>query len=160
MEHSKSAHLSKSADAVILVRSFGRGLIGGLISTLVMTAFRIPIARSLPPTAAFWSRFIGHGEASDYPLVGLVLHLSYGMVGGGLFTLLFEHRIVESENVDEKQGTLWGVLFGLVLSEFGVHVVLNRILRMELEPDERFIFHVSHLIYGLTLGAWVGSRVK
>ncbi|WP_458190187.1 DUF6789 family protein [Haladaptatus sp. NG-WS-4] len=143
-----------------VVRSVGRGLVGGFVSTLVMTAFRIPIARSLPPTAEFWAQYVGDGEASDYPLPGFVLHLLYGTVGGCLFTVLYERRPNETEVADEKRGAFLGVAYGLALSVFGIHVVLNRVLRMELRPDERFVFHLSHLVYGLTLGSWVGSRAK
>ncbi|GAA5046557.1 hypothetical protein [Haladaptatus pallidirubidus] len=170
MERSNSAENGKSvvqsvssresADTVTIARSFGRGLVGGLIATVVMTAYRIPIARSLPPTAAFWARFVGDEEASEYPVVGLVLHLVYGMVGGGFFALLFERRVVESGQMDEKRGTIWGAVYGFLLSVFGIHVVLKRVLRMNPQSDERFIFHVSHLIYGVTLGAWLGSRAE
>ncbi|SIR48746.1 hypothetical protein SAMN05421858_2462 [Haladaptatus litoreus] len=156
----QSVSSRESVDAVTVARSFGRGLLGGLIATLVMTAYRIPIARSLPPTAAFWAQFVGEKEASEYPIHGLVLHLVYGMVGGGIFALLFERRVVESGHMDEKHGTVWGAVYGFLLSVFGIHVVLKRVLRMNPQSDERFIFHVSHLIYGVTLGAWLGSRAE
>jgi hypothetical protein len=38
-------------------------------------------------------------------------------------------------------------------------VLLEGLLGMDLEPDERWIFHVSHAVYGLTLGSWFGSRI-
>ncbi|WP_266078878.1 hypothetical protein [Haladaptatus caseinilyticus] len=157
MELTESGRTEK---AIATGRTLGRGLVGGLISTVVMTSFRMPIAHSLPPTSAFWARFVGDGEDSDYPLQGLVLHLLYGMAGGGLFALLFEQRVTESGHMDEAYGTLLGTVYGLLLSEFGIHVVLKRVLRMELQSDERFVFHLSHLIYGVTLGAWSGSRAK
>ncbi|MFB6129881.1 MAG: hypothetical protein ABEJ28_03560 [Salinigranum sp.] len=59
----------------------------------------------------------------------------------------------------ERRGTGLGFLYGVLLSLFGVSVVLERLLGMDLEPDERFVFHVSHVVYGLTLGAWFGSNV-
>jgi hypothetical protein len=29
-----------------------------------------------------------------------------------------------------------------------------------LDADERLVFHVGHLVYGLTLGTWLGSRTS
>jgi len=45
-EHSREEHV---ADAV------ARGIQGGFVATLIMTAFRLPLLRSLPPSANFWS---------------------------------------------------------------------------------------------------------
>jgi hypothetical protein len=54
--------------------------------------------------------------------------------------------------------TLYGLLYGIALSAFGEWIVLNRIL--DVEPDDRFAFHVGHVLYGITLGAWVGTRTR
>ena len=43
---------------------------------------------------------------------------------------------------------------------FGIHVVLDRLLGLDLELDEVVIFHASHVIYGATLGAWVASEIS
>jgi len=37
-------------------------------------------------------------------------------------------------------------------------VLLRGLLDEDLDPDEALIFHLSHVIYGITLGAWLGSR--
>jgi len=139
--------------------ALGLGLVGGAVATAVMTAFRLPITDSLPPTAQFWARFVGDGDPEDYPLVALVLHLCYGMGAGATFAAVFVPRTSGSEAREEWQGTALATAYALFLSVFGTRVVLERLLGLELDPDERWIFHVSHAIYGLTLGAWLGSNV-
>lgn len=139
-------------------RAIQSGVKGGFIATVVMTAFRIPIARSLPPTADFWAKYVGTGGPDEYTVQGILLHLLYGAGSGAVFASFCFPRKTGSEAKKERQGILWGAVFGLLLSVFGVQVVLKRLLDMDLEPDERLIFHVSHAIYGLTLGAWIGSN--
>lgn len=128
------------------------------MATAVMTAFRLPVSRSLPPTAAFWARYVGSGEPSEYPLVGLVLHVAYGAGAGGLFALVAPGR-GRPDVVAESRNAVLGTVYGLCLSAFGARVVLGRLLGMDLEPDERLVFHASHAVYGLTLGTWLGSRL-
>ncbi|RRJ33866.1 hypothetical protein EIK79_03090 [Halocatena pleomorpha] len=131
---------------------------GGLIGTLVMTAFRVPITRSLPPTANFWAKYIAGGSSEEHTVHGIILHLVYGTVGGVAFVLCCAPGGTGSDVADEWQGIVRGTAFGLLLSVFGVHIVLKWLLDMDLEANERLIFHVGHIIYGLTLGTWVGSN--
>ena len=133
------------------------GVRGGIVATAVMTVYRMSITNSLPPTAHFWAKYVGSGDPEDYPVVALVLHLLYGVGGGLAFSTLFEPRARGPEVRKERRGALWGVLYGAALSVFGARVVLGRLLGMDLAPDERWIFHVSHAVYGLTLGTWIGS---
>jgi hypothetical protein len=140
------------------VRRVALGCSGGLIATLVMTAFRIPTSRSLPPTAYFWAKFFGGGSAEDHPLAGLVLHLVYGAGGGVAFAVLAPGR-EGSEATAEFVDAVLGTVYGVALSAFGIRVVLGRLLGMELPADERLVFHLSHVVYGLTLGTWLGSRL-
>jgi hypothetical protein len=143
-----------------VVSEIGRGIQGGAIGTFVMTAFRLPLMRSLPPSADFWAKFVSDGEPEDYPVVGLVLHLVYGVTAGVtfgcLYALLDSERAVEAE----ARGLVCGGVFGMVLSAFGSRVMLRALLDIELEADELTLFHAGHLVYGITLGAWVGSRAE
>ncbi|WP_331233417.1 DUF6789 family protein [Natronorarus salvus] len=140
--------------------TIARGVQGGAVATFVMTAFRLPLLRSLPPSANFWARYVGNGEPEDYPLIGLLLHAGYGIgagaVFGGLFSLLTAERSIEPE----QRGLVWGAVFGMGLSAFGSQVMLKSLLDIELDPDELALFHAAHLVYGLALGAWVGSRTE
>jgi hypothetical protein len=141
-----------------LSRDVLRGVVGGLVATAVMTVYRLPIFRSLPPTAEFWARYVGGGEAEEYPFVGLVLHFLYGGVGGGLFGGLFARLSSRTSLPREPLGVASGVGFGGVLSVFGTRVVFPYLLGRDLEADERLVFHVGHLVYGLTIGTWVAKR--
>jgi len=38
--------------------------------------------------------------------------------------------------------------------------VLERVLDMDPAADERLVFHAGHLVYGLGLGTWFGSRTS
>lgn len=121
-----------------------------------MTAFREPTARSLPPTANFLSRWVG-GSPEDYPFSSLALHLLYG-IGAGIPLGLAWPRLARGVEEPEVAGLVIGTVYGAVLSVFGERVVLRYLVGTSLETDESAIFHAGHLVYGLTLGAWVGSR--
>ena len=153
--------------ATTLRRAAGiaEGSKGGFVATLVMTAFRLPISRSLPPTARFWTKFVSGGNPDDHLVPAVALHLLYGTAGGAAFGALApgDSRRTSADEARENTrrealGLLLGVAYGLALSAFGERVVLERVLDMNLESDERFVFHVGHLVYGLTLGTWMGSR--
>jgi hypothetical protein len=152
--------LPESPRGIHAVGAAIRGLQAGFVATLIMTAFRLPIMRSLPPSANFWAMYVGRGDVDDYPGIGLVLHLLYGIGGGaifgGLFALLSAERAIEPE----QRGIVWGSVFGLVMSVFGTQVVLDGLLDSQLDADELALFHAGHLVYGISLGAWVGSRTE
>ncbi len=137
-----------------------RGLQAGFVATLIMTAFRLPIMRSLPPSANFWARYVRGGDSADHPLPGLLLHVLYGTsagaVFGGVFPLLEAERSIEPE----QRGLVWGAVYGMGLSLFGSQIMLAAILDTRLDADELALFHAAHLVYGISLGAWVGSRTE
>ena len=137
-----------------------RGLQAGLVATLIMTAFRLPIVRSLPPSANFWARYVGGGDPDDHPYAGVALHLLYGTTAGAVFGGLFALQDAERSIEAEQRGLLWGSVYGMALSGFGTEVMLDRLLDVRLDADELALFHAAHLVYGLALGAWVGSRTE
>lgn len=144
--------------SVFAARSLLRAVQGGLFATFVMTAFRLPILRSLPPSANFWAKYVGSGHPEEYTGMGAVLHVLYGVSFGALFGLLYP-RMNLPRSATETEGVVWGTVFGLALSAFGERVMLAWLLDMELEEDAETIFHASHAVYGIALGAWVGSRI-
>ncbi|WP_436927992.1 hypothetical protein [Halosimplex amylolyticum] len=165
------AHDGRSASGgnTALVGRARRGLEGGLLATLVMTVYRLPVSRSLPPTAEFWAQFVGSGAPEDDPIPALVLHFAYGGAAGAAFGALFRGResVARDESAPDRPPgpptysgevptTVAGLLYGLALSAFGERVVLGTILGTD--PDDRVAFHVGHALYGITLGAWVGTR--
>lgn len=137
-----------------------RGLQAGFVATLIMTAFRLPILRSLPPSANFWAQYIRGGDPGDYPVAGLVLHLAYGIQAGAIFGALFALQDAERSIEPEQRGIVWGSVYGMILSTFGSQIMLKEVLDIRLDADELALFHAGHLVYGLSLGAWVGSRTE
>lgn len=138
------------------------GAIGGLLATVTMTVYRLPVARSLPPTSEFWGRYgPGDGEPAG-PLLALFLHVGYGIGGGIAFGAAFGRLVrgTDADAVREVAGLATAVLYGAALSVFGSRVLLGRLLGMDLDSDERLVFHVSHVVYALTLGTWLGSRTR
>ncbi|WP_254521580.1 hypothetical protein [Natrinema caseinilyticum] len=150
-EHPRVQHV---LDAAI------RGTQAGFVATLIMTAFRLPILRSLPPSANFWSQYVADEDPGDHPIAALALHLVYGTGSGLAFGVLFSLYDAGRSIEPEQRGLLWGSVYGLVLSAVGVQFVLQDLLDVRLEADELALFHAGHLVYGLSLGAWVGSRTE
>jgi len=135
------------------------GAIGGALATVVMTAYRMPVAASLPPTARFWAEYVGGGEPEDHPIPALLLHLAYGVGAGTVFGAVFRpfSSRTESDDSREVSGVVLGSLYALALSVFGERVVLGGLLSVDLDATESLVFHVGHLVYGLSLGSWVAS---
>ncbi|GAB3673357.1 DUF6789 family protein [Halopiger thermotolerans] len=144
----------------ILFRALIRGLKGGFIATAVMTLYRWPIFRALPPTAEFWAQFVEGGEADQYLVQGLVLHFLYGVGGGVIFGPVFAVLDRQTRFDRERLGLVTGLVYGLALSVFGHRIIFRRLLDRKLEDDEVLVFHVGHAIYGVTLGTWFGSRER
>ena len=142
------------------VHSLQLGLNGGFVATVAMTAFRMPISESLPPSAHLCAQYLGGEDPSQYRLLALGLHLLYGMVTGGFFAWGFTDLTPNEPGRAESYGLLLGSIYGLCSSVFGIHVVLDRLLGLDLELDEVVIFHASHVIYGAALGAWVASEIS
>ncbi len=142
------------------VETIVRGVQAGLVATLIMTAFRLPIVRSLPPSANAWARYVSGEEPEDHPAVGLLLHLGYGTSAGTAFAFLFARLEAEDTFEPEQRGLLWGSVYGMVLSAIGSEIMLGKLLEVRLETDELALFHAAHLVYGLALGSWVGSRTE
>ena len=149
--HSRQEHL---AGAVL------RGIQAGFVATIIMTAFRLPILRSLPPSANFWAQFVTGDDPEEHTFMGLVLHFVYGIQAGAIFGGLFALQDAERSIEPEQRGLVWGSIYGMVLSAFGSQFMLKELLDIRLEADELALFHAGHLVYGLSLGAWVGSRTE
>lgn len=143
-----------------VLRALTRGVVGGLIATVLMTLYRFPLFRGLPPTAEFWAMFVRGGEPEEYPIAGLVLHFFYGGAAGGAFGLVFSMIDFRSERDQRLGAIVLSLVYGAFLSVFGMRVLVQRLLGEELEPDEAAVFHVGHVIYGLTLGSWLSSRER
>lgn len=146
---------SVSVPARHVFRGLVRGTVGGLIATVLMTLYRFPVFRALPPTADFWAKHVGGDDTEAYPGTGLFLHFLYGGVAGGLFGAAINAAGLRNEREHGLVVIGLSLAYGLALSLFGTRVVFRYLLKEDLEPSETVMFHIGHVIYGLTLGTWL-----
>lgn len=132
-----------------------RGVVGGMIGTATMTVYRAPLFAGLPPTAEFWAKFVGGGEPEEYPIQALLLHFMYGAGAGGVFGGLAAKFGVNPVDGRASTWMLLSTAYSVVLSVFGTRIVLRRHLDVKLTGTEALVFHVGHVIYGLSLGTWL-----
>ena len=155
---------ARSDESTIVERIFDvptliLGFTGGLVATCVMTTFRMLISHSLPPTAHFWAQYVAGGEIQEHRTEAMVLHFFYGAAAGSVFAVMFAAIDSRTPLEPETEGLLAGFLYSIPFTWVGEAVMMHRILEMDLESDESMIFHAGHLVYGITLGAWIGSRI-
>ena len=134
------------------------GLIGGLLATIVMTVFMMALGDdSPPPTAVLWSKFVGDDPPEEYMMPGMALHLLYG-VGAGVAFVVFASALgygLESLTTALVAGLVYAVLLTLVGMVFWMKIVIG----LDADGETAATFGFFHLVYGLVLGAFVGSGV-
>jgi hypothetical protein len=136
------------------------GLAGGIVATIVMTAFMMALGDdSPPPTAAFYAKYIGEGGPDDYMPQGMFLHMMYGLGAGVAFAYLGVADLFLLTPVDLTNGVLNGLAYGFVLFVGAAVFWMNIVLDMDPEPADVVQFLLFHLVYGAVLGAWVGAGV-
>jgi len=140
-----------------LLRSVARGFVGGVVATVVMTVYRAPVFKALPPTAEFWARYVSGDDVEEHFLPGLLLHLLYGAVGGAVFGVLASVADLTDPTDRERLSVFSGLAYGMALSVFGARVVFVHVLGRELQSEDALVFHVGHAIYGVTLGTVVAA---
>lgn len=133
------------------------GLVGGIVATIVMTAFMMGMGDdSPPPTAVFYARVMGDGAPTDYMPQGMVLHLLYGTVAGAVFGAVGAAGAFLFASTGLVDGVLNGIVYGLVLFVIGAVFWFNLVLDMDADPPKMAMMGFFHLVYGVVLGAWVG----
>lgn len=134
------------------------GLAGGLLATIVMTAFMMALGDdSPPPTASLWAKFVGDEPPDEYLMQGMVLHLLYGIVAGAVFVLALPAVGVGLTELTTAAAA--GVGYAIVLTVIGMVFWMKVVLGLDAEPKEMGMFVVFHLVYGVVLGAFVGAGV-
>jgi hypothetical protein len=134
------------------------GLVGGLVATIVMTVFMRELGDgSPPPTAHFWSKYVGSESPEDALPQGMVLHLGYGIVAGAVFVLLAPQLGISLDQLDAA--LLWGLVWGVILFVAGAVFWLILVLDESPGKEQVGLFLLVHLIYGATLGAWIGLGI-
>jgi len=138
--------------------SIASGLVGGLVATIVMTVFMMALGDdSPPPTALFWSKYVGNGPPGDYTMPGMVLHGIYGVVAGGVFVALTLALGLDVATIGG--GLQWGLAYGVLLFAGAAVFWMNVVLGMEPERKMVGLFLFFHLVYGAVLGGWLGYGV-
>jgi len=134
------------------------GLAGGLVATIVMTVFMMTLGDdSPPPTALFWSKYVGSGPPGEYVKQGMILHVLYGVVAAGAFAIGLGVLGVTVPSVGD--GVLWGLAYGVVLFVGAAAFWMNVVLGLDAEVKAVGLFLFFHLAYGGVLGAWAGLEI-
>ncbi len=134
------------------------GLVGGLAATIVMTMFMMGLGDdSPPPTALFWSKYIGDGEPDEYMMPGMLLHMFYGVVAGAVLAVALPVAGFGDVALTTALGV--GVGYGFVLFVGAAVFWMNVVLALEPEPKQVGQFLLFHLVYGVALGGFLGAGV-
>jgi len=133
------------------------GLVGGLVATVVMTGVMMAMGDGgPPPTAALVATFAG-GEPADHRMPGMVLHLVYGTVAGAV--LAVGAPLVGLGLGSTVVATAVGLGYGIVLMVGGMAFWMRGVIGMEPDRDTMLTFGVVHVVYGVVLGAVLGTGV-
>lgn len=135
------------------------GLVGGFVATIVMTVFMMTLGDdSPPPTALFWSKYVGDGTPDQYMMQGMILHPLYGTVAGAVFAVLATALGFISV-ATLGSALLWGLVYGFVLFTGAAMFWMNIVLGLDADRKMVGMFLFFHLVYGAVLGVWLGYGV-
>jgi hypothetical protein len=133
------------------------GLAGGIVATIVMTVFMMVMGDGgPPPTARMVAKFAG-GDPEDYAMPGMALHFLYGIGAGAVFAVAVPALGVDLGSIALAVGV--GLAYGIVLMVGGMVFWVRLIIGIEPDRDMMVMFGVVHVVYGLVLGAVVGSGI-
>lgn len=129
------------------------GIAGGIVATIIMTMFMMGLGDdSPPPTALFWSQYIGDEPPENYMMQGVVLDLLYGTIAGGVYAVLVNPLAVGFSPEELIGGLVFGSVYGFVLFVGAAIFWMNVVLDLDPKPKDIGLFLLFHLIYGLVLG--------
>jgi len=133
------------------------GLAGGLVATIGMTIVMMVMGDGgPPPTAALVAKFAG-GEPADHAMPGMALHAVYGVLAGAVFA-------VGAPLIGSNLGSIavaagLGLAYGLVLIIGGMVFWMRLVIGMEPDRDTMMTFGTVHVVYGVILGAFLGTGI-
>lgn len=131
------------------------GLAGGLIATIVMTAVMMVMGDGGPPPTASLVAKVAGGDPEDYAMPGMVLHLVYGIVAGLALALVVPLAGFGFGSILVATGL--GLVYGVVLMIVGMGFWMRLVIGMDPDKDMMITFGVVHVVYGLLLGAFLGT---
>ncbi|UVE52234.1 hypothetical protein KU306_16995 (plasmid) [Haloferax larsenii] len=109
-----------------------------------------------PPTARLVAKFAG-GDPEDYAMPGMVLHILYGVIAGGVFAVGVPLLGLSLSSIVVAAGL--GLIFGLVLMVGGMMFWMRMVIGMEPNRDMMMMFGTVHVVYGVVLGAFLGAGI-
>lgn len=112
---------------------------------------------SPPPTALFWSKYVENGDPDEYMMQGMILHLIYGIIAGGVFAIGV--GILGVSVVGLGSGLLWGLVYGVLLFVGAAVFWMKLVLGLDADTSMVGLFLFFHLVCGIILGGWVGVGI-
>lgn len=116
------------------------GVVGGIVATIVMTLFMMALGNDSPPTALFWSKYVGDGPADEYMMQGMALHMLYGTIAGVVYAVLVDPLAVGFTPEELVGGLVFGAVYGFVLFVGAAVFWMNVVLDMDPEPKDIGLF--------------------
>ena len=132
------------------------GLTAGLVATIVMSLGMMLLGGGPPPTAALLAKFTD-GDPADQAKPGMVLHLLYGTGAGAVFALGAPVLGFDLGSMGVAVGL--GLVYGIVLMIGGMAFWMRGVIGMEPDKGMMMMFGTVHVIYGVVLGAFLGSGI-
>lgn len=133
------------------------GLAAGLVATIVMTILMMVMGDGgPPPTAGLVAKFAG-GEPEDYAMPGMVLHVIYGIVAGVVFAVGVPLVGLNFGSLAVAVGL--GLVYGIILMIGGMVFWMRTVIGMEPDRDMMTMFGAVHVVYGVILGAFLGTGI-
>ncbi len=135
------------------------GIVGGLAGTVAMTIPMMLMMRDQPGAPAIMASRLNGRPPEENTMIGMVIHVVYGILVGLLFTVLLVAFTDPLATYGTLELTLWGLGWGAVLwlGSFFWMFVLGMVEQMrEMGGGQRAMMisgtFVFHLIYGGVLG--------
>jgi hypothetical protein len=132
------------------------GLAGGFVATIVMSIVMKVMGGGPPPTADLIAKIRG-GKAINFEKPGMILHLLYGTIAGAVFAIGLPIIGFGFEALGVAIG--FGLVYGLVLMVGGMVFWMKTVIGMSPDKEMVLTFATVHAVYGLFLGAVLGSGV-
>jgi hypothetical protein len=109
-----------------------------------------------PPTAQLVAKFAG-GTPEDHAMPGMVLHFVYGVDAGVVLAVGAPLIGLGFGSIAVAAGL--GLVYGVVLMIVGMVLWMRLIIGMEPDRDMLVLFGTVHAVYGVLLGAFLGTGV-
>ena len=133
------------------------GLVWGFVATIVMTMTMMAVGDGgPPPTAALVAKFAG-GTPEEHKKPGMLLHMLYGTIAGAVLAVGVPLVGLSLDSIGVAIGL--GFVYGVVLMIGGMVFWLRLVIGVEPDKDMMKVFGIVHVVYGVVLGALLGTGI-